>query len=814
MRARRIAAILSALVLAIGLLFLISVTVRSTGGVLVPSEAVVRLTGGPVVHAVDPNSAPNDLDTAVVISGTGFTPVPTLTLGSTRLEQVGWVSSATLTATIPWGLEPAVYTLTVVNPNGETGFLANAFTVTQGIGVWTSGGPYGGDIRHVVLNPVTPTQVNAAAVWSGLFASHDAAGSWEPALVGGFPERPAFDAGDPKVRYVGLGGSLLRSVDGGLTWDDLPRQRRCSDSVRPITHPALPGTVYLAAFCHMGVEPKGSLHRSTDGGATWITITTGLSDTNVTSLAFHPHNPNIVYLGTQAGEVYSSTNGGDTWVFAARLPNHVDGLHVNPFGAHEVWADSNGYMVADPSPAPNLFRSLNPGLTAWETITITGQPVWSLTFHPTISGTIWAGVENGFVSADGGDTWAPAGPGLPGWFWAGVKEFAIDPSNPATLYGATGAGVYKSTDGGASWNPASHNLAGIVPIALSVSPFDPREVYLNTNIPTVLKTNNGGRSWQRLDIPPPGWAVNLATDPFIPHRVYFSGPCDVPCFRLSEDGGLTYREVTYTLPITWADGGAHTNLVAPDPSSPGHIVMASGLVHPNVPWGDVLLYGSDDYGEHWQHLSAWSLRPVKAIAFDPSSPGVLYVASVGLYKSADGGGTWQALTAGQPELDAVETVTVHPHNPGTVFMGVSSGSGSGFEQGIYRSLDGGETWEFLSGEPSGGPPRALAFALTDPPILYFGGVDTGLWRSMNNGQTWEVAAGMSQGTVLSLATTTDGDRVIVYVGISGGAVTESGLTGPAAGEGTTLLGSGVFRLTTVLPPPPLFLPLVAKGPAP
>jgi hypothetical protein len=97
----------------------------------------------PTILEVDPSSAPNDLDTPLVITGTDFAAIPTVTLGSMVLEDVGWVSSATLTATVPWGMDPGVYTMTVANPDGITGTLPNAFTVTQGIGVWNPGaGPY------------------------------------------------------------------------------------------------------------------------------------------------------------------------------------------------------------------------------------------------------------------------------------------------------------------------------------------------------------------------------------------------------------------------------------------------------------------------------------------------------------------------------------------------------------------------------------------------------------------------------------------------------------------------------------------------
>ena len=145
-----VAAVLISTAALMGLLFLVG---RASN---ISQPARAASLDAPTVTAVDPASAPNDLDPPIVITGTGFTAGMTVTLGNTQLPDAGWVSSTTLTATVPWGLDPGVYTLTVTNPNGQSGSLTNAFTVMQGIGVWTSGGPYGG--RVSVRSSSTPSR--------------------------------------------------------------------------------------------------------------------------------------------------------------------------------------------------------------------------------------------------------------------------------------------------------------------------------------------------------------------------------------------------------------------------------------------------------------------------------------------------------------------------------------------------------------------------------------------------------------------------------------------------------------------------------
>jgi hypothetical protein len=69
---------------------------------------------------------------------------------------------------------------------------------------------------------------------------------------------------------------------------------------------------------------------------------------------------------------------------------------------------------------------------------------------------------------------------------------------------------------------------------------------------------------------------------------------------------------------------------------------------------------------------------------------------------------------------------------------------------------------------------------------------------------------MSEGDIESLVTTTDGERVIVYVGITSGAIHKPGVTTASAGTDLTLLGSGVYRLTALLPTEWVYLPLALK----
>jgi len=291
----------------------------------------------PTVTAIGPASAYNDLDTSVVITGTGFaagltgtlviTP-PTVWLGSTRLTDAGWVSSTTLTATVPWGLDPGVYTLTVTNPDGQAGSLPNAFTVTQGIGVWTSGGPYGGSVFVIAIHP-TATSTLFATTHFGLFRSQDRGENWEQVLGDVFEGWVAIDPLQPDTVYLAAAhdsDKVYRSDDRGDTWAAIPISGvHSAESIQFYPHPLVEGTVYATVSQQENPVDYEGLYKSEDRGESWVNWSNNLTDTGVTALAFHPVNPQIMYLGTYNGNVFRTENGGSSWEFIGQPDLNVEG---------------------------------------------------------------------------------------------------------------------------------------------------------------------------------------------------------------------------------------------------------------------------------------------------------------------------------------------------------------------------------------------------------------------------------------------------------------------------------------------------------
>ncbi|NOR82935.1 MAG: hypothetical protein GQ526_05520 [Ardenticatenales bacterium] len=788
------------------------------------ADAFTLYSPTPIVTGVDPGSAPNDLDSLVVITGTNFAPTPTVALETTPLQTVTWLSSTRLSALVPWGMDVNTYNLTVTNPSpgAASGMLSDAFTVTQGIGVWNAGELYGGEIAEVDINPLTPATLYASVGSVGLFRSRDGGDSWSLKLAPS-ANSLAIDPLSPNRIYVhGFPHQPLqnhfRSDDEGETWIPLTitfpitftSDYDCWGGFGIHPHPTTPGTVYVHA-CDFG-EGSSGLIVSTNWGQDWEPAINGLTNTQVTALAFHPDNPDIMYLGTAGGDIFHSSDGAASWTYASKpVVGYVATLAVNPFGDHEVWV-SSGNAFDDPCV---LLKSANAGLTAWTVMEPEpGQPIcaWSIDFASTISRTVFIACSNhGYKTADGGDTWVPFGPDAP------IHDIALHPTEAGTIYLAGYLdGVHKTTDGGATWQVVNQGLTAMVPEQLVTVPNQPEIVYARVDFqPGVFKSTRGGTTWLFSHVGDGhGSADSMLVDPTDPTRIYVGMNGRV---YVSTDGGGTWPTyVELVPPPQYSDCGQFPKALLGIPGQPGTLLAGvSQWCGPSPTQQGGGIYRSTDYGEHWARVyptHAQEISAVNDLAYDPASPTVIYAATGlidyggGVFKSIDGGATWEPVGAGV--IDLALNIVVEP---GTHRVFVSKGC-----LPLYVSNDGGGTWttptEYGGGHNIADLLFAPSVALGGPPVLYDAALQ-GLYRSTDGAQSWSPAAGvLGQVPVYSLAVVTTSDRVILYAGTTGGHVQDdtARMLDTASSDGT-LVSAGVYRYTTRRRTDRAYLPVVLKA---
>jgi photosystem II stability/assembly factor-like uncharacterized protein len=812
---------LVAVVLALGAALLILAWLPGQpGSAFAGPVRAAALADGPTITEVVPQSAPNDLDTPIVVTGTGFVTDAQVLLDGTSLESVSWVSSTRLSASVPWGLTPGTYTLTVTSPGGQQAKLAEAFTVTMGLGIWTTGGPYGGQIEKLVMNPLAPAALIAPVFNVGLLASYDGAAHWQPILPGGYIY-PAFDTQNLDVLYAGGGGGLLRTLDGGASWESitiLDPSVGCFIHL-PVPHPTTEGVVFVGTAASPpfpAIPGEGGLYRSLHYGDQWLAMTTGLTDTHVTALAFHPQDPDLMAAGTASGNLFASDDAGQTWTWRARVGPQIKRFYHNPFEDHEAWAIPRLDWPLEP---PYLYRSIDPDLRVWTPATVTGEIgdlglVYALAFIPD---TIYAAASAGvYASPDSGASWLP----LEG-LHQGATELVIDPQNTDVMYIGSAPGVQKSTDGGITWNEANEGLAGVVPIALAISPVDADTIYVKTHELGLIKSYNGGRAWTSDEVwtgGPPAPGV-LAVDPFTPTRLYLAEGCEgMPCVRIGEDED-EWHEQAVSLPVSPEGWCGEGSAVSAHPIYAGWILAGAELYPCDAPEEERSkqgqIYISHDFGEGWTPVaSGQPISRVTEFAFDSVDPDLIYAGTSGsgLWISTDGGTSWQTFPF--PGYGALESIAVHPTVSALVYVVDFEPTAGTW---LYRSEDAGVTWQempYVDDLPGITCGYQLLFAPSQPAILYSGceGDISGLCRSLDGGYTWTLVEGAPR--VIVLAAGSDGERVVIYVGTGGGVAAQQSMAATASetipGRGA-LLSAGVHRMTSRVAGYRLYLPLVARG---
>jgi tetratricopeptide (TPR) repeat protein/photosystem II stability/assembly factor-like uncharacterized protein len=172
----------------------------------------------------------------------------------------------------------------------------------------------------------------------------------------------------------------------------------------------------------------------------------------------------------------------------------------------------------------------------------------------------------------------------------------------------------------------------------------------------------------------------------------------------------------------------------------------------------------------WARLNSGQFLPrdqVTAVVFDPTDPGVIYVGmeNAGIYKSIDGGSSWQPAYSGLERAN-VSTLVIDPREPSTLYVGVVLG-------GIYKTTDGAKTWRPINSgiELPGG--EWLSIVVMDPQNnkhLYFTH-SSGLYESLDEGETWQkmnIPACMASGGISNLAMHPNDGKTVFITEFNGG----------------------------------------------
>jgi photosystem II stability/assembly factor-like uncharacterized protein len=296
---------------------------------------------------------------------------------------------------------------------------------------------------------------------------------------------------------------------------------------------------------------------------------------------------------------------------------------------------------------------------------------------------------------------------------------AVHPRRPEVVFAGTADGVWLSADRGASFARAEFPDRGKQIWSFLVDASDPDRIYAGGSPIDVYRSENGGKSWRRL--PTPGVkerakapfaarVMRMAQHPTRPQEIYAAlevngvmrttdggeswEDCSADLIRLSELPHLKSKIVS----DTHAEGMLDGHAIAISPADPDAVLLA-------VRMG---LFRSADHGRSWQDLEMKRFSPVtygRDVKVSPQQPNTVYAAlSVaaashdgGLYQSVDTGKTWRRFDKVQVH-GTIMSVGLHPSDPDQVYIGAR------YNGEVFGTQDGGATWSAL---PVPGPVKDI-----------------------------------------------------------------------------------------------------------
>ncbi len=471
-------------------------------------------------------------------------------------------------------------------------------------------------------------------------------------------------------------------------------------------------------------------------------------------------NPDLYYIGSAAGGVFRTRDGGTTWkaLFQHESVASIGALAVDPQNPAVVWAGTGEANVRNEVSFGNGVYKSTDGGDHWKRMgldnsfqisRIAVDPHHPDTVVVAVMGNPWADSEERgvFRTTDGGATWKKVlyiGPSV------GISDLVMNPQNPQVLYAAayrfrrtpwsySGGGpedaIYKSTDQGQSWKRLSgHGLpsAPVGRIGLAIAASAPDTVYatIGSDEGVLWRTDDGGEHWQLVSKDQevnvrPFYFSSLAVDPRNPEHVFALSN------RLmeSKDGGHTFK------PIARHIHGDH-HAIWIDPTGSGRIIEGND--------GGIAL--SQDNGEHWAFLDNVVIAQFYHASADDQLP---YMVCGGLQdnsawcgpsRSKDRSGIldrhWFDLNGG----DGIYAIAA-ADNPNLIYNSTQNNALMVFDRSAEQSHDiepyprdvvgGGVAQEKYRFAWNAG----FAVSPQDPKTIYAGG--NVLFKSEDRGRTWK-----------------------------------------------------------------------------
>lgn len=625
--------------------------------------------------------------------------------------------------------------------------------------------------------------VNAGTTWTPIFEDETSYSIGCLTIDPGAPETIWVGTGENvSGRHVGFGDGVYRSVDGGTTFE--PRGLEASEHIGSIVvHPDDPNVVWVAAQGPLW-SPGGErgVYMTTDGGDTWTCTLFAGPYAGAGEVILDPQNSDVLYAtlhqrhrtvaalmdgGPESG-IHKSTDGGQSWIkLTGGLPTrHVGkiGLAISPFDSRIVYA-----TIEEGERKGGFWRSSDGG-ASWTKESDylsggTGPHYYQEIFaSPHVPGRVYQMDVRLHVTDDGGKSFHKLGHDAK---HSDNHALAFDLNDPDYLLAGCDGGIYQSWDHGATWRFAANlPVTQFYKVAL-----DDAEPFYNVYGGTQDNNSQTGpsRTLSAHGITNADWGVTLfgdghdqATEPGNPNIAYSEWQ-QGNLMRFDRATG----EVVYVKPQP--DEGADEerfNWDAPilvSSHDPARLYFASQRVWRSDTRGDDwkavsgdLSHGTARFqepimGEVWGPEAAWDtyamsrFGTITSLAESPLEEGILWAGTDDgrIHVTENGGGSWRAIDAlpGVPAGFFVNDVKADRFNRATAYVVVDDHKNGDFSPYVLKTTNLGASWTKIT---TGIPERHIAWRIiqdhVDPNLLFLG-TEFGVFSSLDGGAGWQPLQG-------------------------------------------------------------------------
>ncbi len=521
---------------------------------------------------------------------------------------------------------------------------------------------------------------------------------------------------------------LYKSMDGGTSWQRVLGDPAWVGVTDVVIDPRDPQRMYAATWqrhrtvaAYMGGGPGSGLHRSDDGGQTWVQLESGLPESNMgkIGLAISPHRPDILYaaieLDRRKGAVYRSANGGGTWtkmsdtVSGGTGPHYYQELYACPHQFDRIYLADVRMQVSDDG--GKTFRRMQEKYKHSDN--------HAMAFRKDDPDYLLVGSDGGlYESFDLAKNWR---------FFDNLPltqfyKIAIDDSQP--FYNIYGGTQDNSTEGGPSRTDNGHGIQNSD--WRVVLDWDGHQPAVEPGNPNIVYAERQEGYLSRLDMstgevvhiqPQPAagedherfnWDAPILVSPHQSTRIYFASQRVWKSDNRGDDwvaisGDLTRDEERFALPI-----------------------MGS----------------TQSWDNAWDVSAMSNYNTITSLAESPKQEGLIYVGTDdGLIQvTEDGGSTWRTVEVsslpGVPVRAFVNDIRADLFDANTVYVALDNHKYGDFRPYVFVSRDRGKSWTSISGDL---PARTLVWRLVQDhqqSNLLLAATEFGIYFTVDRGEHW------------------------------------------------------------------------------